>query len=74
MLFRSVTGDEEPGRRIFEVGRVDRLTAVLDRVLDHLDAEFEGAEALAAEILDRFSWDEAARRTVEVYESVLNGQ
>lgn len=66
-----VIGSEGPGRRIFEVGRVDELAKVLMQAIDNLDTELAGAEMFADEILRRFSWDTAARQTLEVYEHSL---
>jgi glycosyltransferase involved in cell wall biosynthesis len=66
-----VLGGEGPGRRLFASGDEIGLAAALDRALADPAVEQAGAARLRQRVLERYSWDRAARATESVYNIVL---
>jgi len=68
---RELSRSERPGYRLAAAGDENELAAALRRALADPVAERAGAERLQQLVLERYSWDEAARATADVYERVL---
>jgi glycosyltransferase involved in cell wall biosynthesis len=66
-----VLGNSGPGHRLAVAGSVDSLREALHDALAVTSVERAGAERLRAHVLSRYCWDEAAARTLDVYQSLL---
>jgi glycosyltransferase involved in cell wall biosynthesis len=66
-----VLGSDAPGRRLFPVGDDTALVEALCRAVEEPGLERAGTGSLKQEVLRRYSWDDAAAATVQVYEQLL---
>ncbi|HEX2052656.1 MAG TPA: glycosyltransferase family 4 protein [Actinomycetota bacterium] len=67
-----VLGSDGPGHRLFPAGDDTALVDALCYAVEDPERERAGTAGLQRDVLSRYDWDEAARRTVEVYEEVLD--
>jgi glycosyltransferase involved in cell wall biosynthesis len=67
-----VLGSDGPGHRLFAVGDDTALVDALCYAVEDPERERAGTAAVQQDVLRRYDWDEAARKTLEVYEQVLD--
>ena len=68
-----ILGADGPGHRLFPVGDDAALLEALRLAVEDPERERRGAVELQQDVLRRFSWDESAEKTVQVYEALLSG-
>jgi glycosyltransferase involved in cell wall biosynthesis len=66
-----VLGTDGPGHRLFPAGDDTALAEALRRAADDPAAERAGTAELKQQVMRRYSWEDAAARTSEVYEELL---
>jgi glycosyltransferase involved in cell wall biosynthesis len=71
---REIVTDDGPGHHVVPCGNEDALSGALASVLQHGQAERQGAAALREEVLRTYNWDGVADATEGVYSQVVNGR
>ncbi|CAN5818636.1 glycosyltransferase family 4 protein [soil metagenome] len=66
-----VLGSDGPGHRLFPVGDDTSLAEALSRAVEEPEAERAGTAGLKQDVVNRYNWDDAAAKTVEVYEELV---